>query len=252
MRVTTKAIFDIESGAVLAWEGFDYCGPVEECKGARKSKKLAEKQLALQNRLTQQQLALQQRFASPLIAATAPFLEDGGQGFTPEEFAALQGQAIEGTSRRFEDIERRLKVGLTRRGAAGGLVPISGDFTRSIAGFNFARESQRAAGLRELNISNAMLRRSNFFNAANIRLGGAATFSPAPFVSGAASALSNRTRLAFKPSLGATLGGAAIGAAAGLFTGGLAGGGGGGGGFAPIPRPGTDVSGLFGPLSGGG
>ena len=218
MRISTRVVIDIETGAVLAWEGFNYCGPVEECKGARKSKKLAEKQLALQNRLTQQQLALQRQFVSPLIAATAPFLEGGGQGFTPEEFAALQGQAIEGTSRRFSDIEGRLKTSLARRGAAGGLTPISGDFTRSIAGFNFARESQRAAGLRELNISNAILRRSNFFNAANIRLGAAGVSSPAPFVSGAASALSNRTRLAFKPSLGATLGGAALGAAGGLFT----------------------------------
>ena len=252
MRISTLVVIDIHTGKILHRDSFNYFGPVAESKGAKKSKKLAEQQLALQNRLTQEALALQQQFTTPLIAATAPFLEGGGQGFTREEFAALQGQAIEGTSRRFADIESRLKVGLARRGAAGGLVPISGDFTRSIAGFNFAREAQRAAGLRELNISNAMLRRSNFFNAANIRLGGAATFGPAPFVSGAASALSNRTRLAFRPSLGAQLGGAAIGAAAGLFTGGLAGGGGGGGGFAPIPRPGTDVSGLFGPLSGGG
>jgi hypothetical protein len=110
-----------------------------------------------------------------------------------------------------------LKTSLARRGAAGGLTPISGDFTRSIAGFNFAREAQRAQGLRDINIQNAMLRRSNFFNAANIRLGGAGGFSPAPFVGGAASALSNRTQLAFKPSLGAQLGGAAIGAAGGLF-----------------------------------
>lgn len=232
MRVSTRIIIDIETGKVLQRHWFAYDGPVAECKGAKKSKKLAEQQLALQNRLTQEQLALQRQFAVPLIAATAPFLEDGGQGFTPEEFAALQGRAIEGTSRRFEDIERRLKVGLARRGAAGGLTPISGDFTRSIAGFNFARESQRAAGLRELNINDAMLRRSNFFNAANIRLGAAPTFSPAPFVSGAAGALSNRTQLAFKPSLGATLGGAALGAAGGLFV---------PGGIFNKPKPGTET-----------
>jgi len=208
----------METGEVLLWEGFPgYDGPVVECKGAAKSKALTEKQLARQNALIEKSFNLQQQFASPLISATAPFLEDGGQGFTPEEFAALQGQAIEGTSRRFGDIEKRLKTSLARRGAAGGLTPISGDFTRSIAGFNFAREGQRAAGLRELNINDAMLKRSNFFNAANVRLGGAGVFSPAPFVSGAAGALSNRTRLAFKPSLGATLGGAALGAAGGLI-----------------------------------
>ena len=220
----------METGEVLLWEGFrGYDGPVVECKGAAKSKALTEKQLAFQNRLTQENLALQKQFSVPLIEATRPFLEGGGQGFTPEEFAALQGTAIEGTSRRFSDIEGRLKTSLARRGAAGGLTPISGDFTRSIAGFNFARESERAGALRELNINNAMLRRSNFFNAANIRLGGAGGFSPAPFVGGASSALSNRTQLAFKPSLGAQLGGAALGAAGGLFTGRFGGGGGGGG-----------------------
>ena len=210
----------METGEVLLWEGFrGYDGPVVECKGAKKSKKLAEEQLALQNKLTQEQLALQRQFSVPLIEATRPFLEGGGQGFTPEEFAALQGQAIEGTAQRFGDIEGRLKTSLARRGAAGGLVPPSGEFGRSIAGFNFAREAQRATGLRDVNIRNAMLRRSNFFNAANVRLGGAGGFSPAPFVKGAAGALSNRTQLAFKPSLGAQLGGAAIGAAGGLFTG---------------------------------
>jgi hypothetical protein len=209
----------METGEVLLWEGFPgYDGPIVECKRG-KAKRLSEQQLALQNRLTQEQLALQRQFSVPLIEATRPFLEDGGQGFTPEEFAALRGEAIEGTSRRFSDIEGRLKTSLARRGAAGGLTPISGDFTRSIAGFNFAREGERAAALRELNINNAMLRRSNFFNAANIRLGGAGGFSPAPFVGGASSALSNRTQLASQPSLGATLGGAALGAAGGLFTG---------------------------------
>jgi hypothetical protein len=210
----------METGEVLLWEGFrGYDGPVAECKRG-KAKRLSEQQLALQNRLTQEQLALQRQFSVPLIEATRPFLEGGGQGFTPEEFAALQGTAIEGTSRRFSDIEGRLKTSLARRGAAGGLTPISGDFTRSIAGFNFARESERAGALRELNINNAMLRRSNFFNAANVRLGGAGGFSPAPFVGGAASALSNRTQLANQPGLGAQLGGAAIGAVGGLFTGG--------------------------------
>ncbi len=216
----------METGEVLLWEGFrGYDGPVAECKRG-KAKRLSEQQLALQNRLTLEQLGLQKQFSVPLIEATRPFLEGGGEGFTPEEFAALQGQAIEGTAQRFGDIESRLKTSLARRGAAGGLVPISGDFTRNIAGFNFAREAERARGLRDLATRNAMLRRSNFFNAANIRLGGAAGFSPSPFVSGAAGALSNRTRLALQPSLGAQLGGAAIGAVGGLFTGRFGGGGG--------------------------
>ena len=216
----------METGEILLWEGFrGYDGPVAECK-RKKAKQLSEEQLAFQNRLTQENLALQKQFSVPLIEATRPFLEGGGQGFTPEEFAALQGQAIEGTSQRFADIESRLKTSLARRGAAGGLTPISGDFTRSIAGFNFAREGERARGLRELNINNAILRRSNFFNAANVRLGGAGGFSPAPFVGGAANALSNRTQLANQPSFGAQLGGAAIGAVGGLFTGRFGGGGG--------------------------
>ena len=33
MRVTTKAVFDIESGDLLEWEGYDYEDPVELAGG---------------------------------------------------------------------------------------------------------------------------------------------------------------------------------------------------------------------------
>lgn len=33
MRITTKAIFDIETGRVVEWQGYDYEGPLELCGG---------------------------------------------------------------------------------------------------------------------------------------------------------------------------------------------------------------------------
>lgn len=33
MRITTKAVFDIETGKLLEWEGYEYVGPLERCGG---------------------------------------------------------------------------------------------------------------------------------------------------------------------------------------------------------------------------
>jgi hypothetical protein len=49
MRVTTKAVYDIESGQLLEWEGHEYDGPVALCGGGPSSeqKQAASSQAAL-------------------------------------------------------------------------------------------------------------------------------------------------------------------------------------------------------------
>lgn len=32
-KITTKAVFDMETGELLHWEGYDYCGPLDLCEG---------------------------------------------------------------------------------------------------------------------------------------------------------------------------------------------------------------------------
>jgi hypothetical protein len=56
MRITTKVVFEIESGKLLEWEGFEYEGPIELCGGgpAASQKRAA----ASQENLANQQAAL--------------------------------------------------------------------------------------------------------------------------------------------------------------------------------------------------
>ena len=235
MKLYSRIVCDMETGVILAAEWTEYTGPVAECK-KKKSKKLAEDQMKFFNDLLKQDLEFRRQFLMPLLPALAPFLS-GERGFSDASLAAMRGEAIEGTSRRFEDLGSRLKARLGQRGAAGGLTPMSGDFSRNLLGLGAMEESERAGALRDINVRDELLALQNMFGAANVLSGTGAQFRADPFVGGSSSALSNRTQLGLaKPFwqdlLLAGVGGAsqAAGAAAMGAMGGGGGGGSGGGG----------------------
>jgi hypothetical protein len=57
MRVTTKAVFDMESGALLECEGYDYDGPVEHCGGGPSVQQRAAQAQTLSNAQQEGKLA---------------------------------------------------------------------------------------------------------------------------------------------------------------------------------------------------
>jgi hypothetical protein len=59
MRVTTKAVFDIESGDLLEWEGYEYDGPVELAGGGPSSAQKAAQAQQLSNAQQEGKLANQ-------------------------------------------------------------------------------------------------------------------------------------------------------------------------------------------------
>ena len=59
MRVTTKAVFDIESGDLLDWEGYDYEGPVELAGGGPSAAQKAAQAQQLSNAQQEGKLANQ-------------------------------------------------------------------------------------------------------------------------------------------------------------------------------------------------
>jgi len=77
MKVTTKAVFDIASGDLLDWEGYDYQGPVEHCGGGPSSTQQAAQQQQLQNAQQEGALAGQsaQKF-NALGANVSPFYQN--------------------------------------------------------------------------------------------------------------------------------------------------------------------------------
>ena len=56
MRITTKAVFEIESGKLLEWKGYDYEGPLELCGGGPSAPQ--KRAAAAQEQLSAEQLAL--------------------------------------------------------------------------------------------------------------------------------------------------------------------------------------------------
>lgn len=74
MKITTKAVFDIASGDLLDWEGFDYEGPLEHCGGGPSSTQQAAQQQTLQNATNEGNLANQsaQTF-NKLGSSVSPF-----------------------------------------------------------------------------------------------------------------------------------------------------------------------------------
>lgn len=74
MKITTKAIFDIASGELLDWEGFDYEGPLELAGGGPSNTQKQAQQQQLQN--AQQEGALANESAgkfNALYGSVSPF-----------------------------------------------------------------------------------------------------------------------------------------------------------------------------------
>jgi hypothetical protein len=113
MKITTKAVFDIESGELLAWEGFDYEGPIEHCGGGPSGNQQAAQQQTLQNAQQEGQLAGQsaQQF-NALGSSVSPFyqnemtnglpyygnLTDSASGSTAQAYAPAKASYLRGES----------------------------------------------------------------------------------------------------------------------------------------------------------
>ena len=109
MKVTTKAVFDIASGDLLEWEGYEYSGPIEHCGGGPSSTQKAAQQQTLQNAQQEGALANQsaQKF-NALGANVSPFyqnemtnglpfynnLTDASSGSTAQAYAPAKAQFL--------------------------------------------------------------------------------------------------------------------------------------------------------------
>lgn len=113
MRVTTRAVFDIASGDLIAWEGYDYDGPAELAGGGPSSQQKQAQAQQLSNAQQEGQLANSsaqkfnslygqtQPFYSNLMTNGLPFygnLTDYDSGTTAQAFAPAKGQFLRQTS----------------------------------------------------------------------------------------------------------------------------------------------------------
>lgn len=230
MRIYSKLVYEpaafIAGRYVIdesASEWCDYDGPIAECKGAG----TAQAQLNTQNQLVQQELQSQQALQQQVMGSSATpgsiasYLS-GNVGFSPQALASMTSQFLNQNTSNFNQAGQAVMSQLASRGAAGGAMPVGGDFTRGLEALQGARASSQAQGILGLNVQNAQQALSNQFNAANIGMGQAAQVGQnlGTFNQGASSALNSYVTAANSSPLMNMLG-QALGAGIGGFTGGI-------------------------------
>lgn len=134
---------------------------------------------------------------SALLPALLPFLQEGGEGFSPDALAAMRAEAIDTTAGQIGGARRSLNTELARRGLRTGSNPLSGEGARRIAELDTAGGIETARALREVTTKNEQQRLQNMFNAFNIASG---------FPSNPSAAINAATNIPEqRPGLGQTL-----------------------------------------------
>src|ERR1017187_3377667 len=192
-------------------------------------------QLDSQNALQQQQQASQDALLKQNNTALSPYLT-GNQGFTPEQMAALNSQALDQNALRYNQATQQTNQQLAARGEGLGNTPGSGVAATGYGNLQAAKAGDLADALRTVTLNNAQQGLANKFNAASVLSGNAQTYAGnvGTYGGGASNALNaltgaqaNGFQAQFGKALGAGLGAGTAGlatTAAGGFAGGALGG----------------------------
>src|SRR5665213_562965 len=180
-------------------------------------------QLQSQNQLQQQQQASQDALLKQNQTALSPYLT-GNQGFTPQQMAALNSQALDQNALRFNQATQGTNAQLAARGEGMGNTPGSGVAATGYGNLQAAKAGDLADSLRTVTLNNAQQGLANKFNAASVLSGNAQTYAGnvGTYGSGASNSLNALTSAqanTWQSQFGKALGQAA-GGAAGAFTGG--------------------------------
>lgn len=215
MKITTKAVYDMASWTLEHWEGYEYSGPIEDCKGEG----TAKDQLKLQNKIAQDQLDQQKAIRDQILQATSKYTTGSGEGYDPAQFAAMISRFLNQNSANFNAAGSSVRSALASRGAGGGDMPVGGDFVRGISTLEGAKASSQSQGILGANIDNLTQALNNRFNALNVQSGQSAQIGQnvGTFNRGASDALDAYVRGANAPGFGtafSTAFGGALGKAA--------------------------------------
>jgi hypothetical protein len=152
-------------------------------------------QLNSQNQLQAQQQAAQNQLLQQNNTALSPYLT-GNQGFTPEQMAALNSQALDQNALRYNQGTQQANAQLAARGEGLGNTPGSGVAATGYGNLQAAKAGDLADALRTVTLNNAQQGLANKFNAASVLSGNAQTYAGnvGTYGSGASNALSNLTQ----------------------------------------------------------
>lgn len=129
-----------------------------------------KEQTALQKAELDRQHAIQDQ----IRAATSHFIDNGGEGFAPEEIAAMRSMMMGGVADRYQTAGKSVRSALLARGSGDGSQPVGGDYTKGITGLESGLANESAEGQNSITATNARQRLSNMFNSFNVNNGVAA------------------------------------------------------------------------------
>lgn len=167
MKITTSATYDMSTWELLDWTGYEYCGPVDICKGAD----VAKGQLDAQNALTKSQLDQQKSIRDQIMNVTGKYTTGAGEGYDPAQMSAMISQFMNQNSANFNQAGSQVYGSLNARGAGGGDIPVGGDFTRGLENLKGAQASSQSQGILGVNVSNLQQALNNKFNALGLQSG---------------------------------------------------------------------------------
>ena len=151
-------------------------------------------QLNTQNQMQQQQQGAENQLLQQNNTALSPYLT-GNQGFTPEQMAALNSQALDQNALRYNQATQQTNQQLAARGEGQGNTPGSGVAANGYGNLQAAKAGDLADSLRTVTLNNAQQGLANKFNAASVLSGNAQTYAGnvGTYGSGASNALNALT-----------------------------------------------------------
>jgi hypothetical protein len=217
MFISTKVVIEMETGAVIAREGYDFAGPVMFAKGDSTAKAAEQQQASFDSQLMaafQQQFGKQSAVTSYLTGKLQPMV-DNPTGASATDLAAARTSSDDQFSAAYQNAQKALNAKMATSGESQ--LP-SGVGAQLNSALLQAEAADKATGQNTITMQNEQLKQQNYWNAVNGLNGVAATENPLGYAnsatsgSGAVANLSSAVTASSGPTFGSIIGGLTGGA----------------------------------------
>lgn len=181
MRIITSAFLDMERMEWVWAHSYEYIGPVAMVKGDSIAKQEEASQAAFTDTLNQiftQQYGTQQSQLKYLQSQLQPLINEGGQGYTPEQLTSLRTSATDTNAQQFQNAEAALNNQISQESGGSPLAGVSGAVVQEKAALDAAEAQQEAQSQAQITQQNAQLQQQNYWNAVNALNGVAVQENP--------------------------------------------------------------------------
>lgn len=224
MQILINPVWDMEALRIVSHSGSYECsGPYFHYKGDPTAQAAEASQASFDNTLQQifqAQYGKQSAITDYLTKQMEPLISEGGQGYSPQDLAAMRTSATDTLSNQFQGAQRAINA-TEQRGLPSGV-------NAQVSGSLMAQEAeQQSAAQLGITQQNEALKQQNYWNSINVLNGQAATLNPLGYAnsatsgSGAVAGLSQANTAAAGPTAGAIFGSVAGGALGGWASGGF-------------------------------